>query len=218
MITKDWFSCRYLWIDSLCIIQDDVDDWRRESSFTGTIYAYLKLNIAATFGTNSHAGCFVSRDVETFRRCIVAAPEGSTAHVFEFMEENKIYWKRNIDDASLKRRVWVLQESLLSPRTFHFAKSPLFCSCNRKRACESFPEFLEGKQHSGGYSTLTSRDAHLKWERMVESYSRSGLSVESVWDLLIGGASSQHLHFQTRRSPGFRYLWGHSSSWLPGVI
>jgi hypothetical protein len=26
------FSLEYVWIDSLCIIQDDDDDWRRESS------------------------------------------------------------------------------------------------------------------------------------------------------------------------------------------
>ena len=29
---------RYLWIDSLCIIQDDNDDWLRESKAMGIIY------------------------------------------------------------------------------------------------------------------------------------------------------------------------------------
>lgn len=38
---------RYLWIDSLCIIQDDKEDWRRESRIMGDIFAAACVTIAA---------------------------------------------------------------------------------------------------------------------------------------------------------------------------
>ncbi|PSN73505.1 HET-domain-containing protein, partial [Corynespora cassiicola Philippines] len=38
----------YIWIDSLCIIQDDPQDWTRESSLMAQIYETSALNIAAT--------------------------------------------------------------------------------------------------------------------------------------------------------------------------
>jgi hypothetical protein len=37
----------YLWIDSLCIIQDDEDDWRQELALMSTVYGNSYLNIAA---------------------------------------------------------------------------------------------------------------------------------------------------------------------------
>jgi hypothetical protein len=41
---------RYLWIDALCIIQDSIDDWLRESEAMGQIYKNAVLNIAAAIG------------------------------------------------------------------------------------------------------------------------------------------------------------------------
>jgi hypothetical protein len=48
---------RYLWIDSLCIIQDDPLDWEREASRMGPIYAWSYLTIAATSSVDSSGGC-----------------------------------------------------------------------------------------------------------------------------------------------------------------
>jgi hypothetical protein len=39
---------RYLWIDSLCIIQDSRDDWLKESSIMTQVYSSSLFNIAAT--------------------------------------------------------------------------------------------------------------------------------------------------------------------------
>ena len=39
---------RYIWIDSLCIVQDDMDDWFAESRQMGKIYQMSLCNIAAT--------------------------------------------------------------------------------------------------------------------------------------------------------------------------
>ncbi|PQE03115.1 heterokaryon incompatibility protein [Rutstroemia sp. NJR-2017a BVV2] len=44
---------RYLWIDSLCIIQDDKDDWQFESAKMANIYLGSCVTIAATASFDS---------------------------------------------------------------------------------------------------------------------------------------------------------------------
>ncbi|KAL2198294.1 heterokaryon incompatibility protein-domain-containing protein [Corynascus similis CBS 632.67] len=51
---------RYLWIDSLCIIQDSREDWEREAARMADVYANSYLTIAASSSPDSHGGCFPS--------------------------------------------------------------------------------------------------------------------------------------------------------------
>ncbi|KAM5343900.1 hypothetical protein ACJ41O_012437 [Fusarium nematophilum] len=77
----------YIWIDSLCIIQDDSADWEAEAARMGLVYANSYLTIAALSSKDDSSGCFqdastrfdepsVSVDVRsTGRRCFShAAP------------------------------------------------------------------------------------------------------------------------------------------------
>jgi hypothetical protein len=48
----------YVWIDSLCIFQDDDDDWRKEASLLSSVYGGSYLNIAASSATSAHQGCY----------------------------------------------------------------------------------------------------------------------------------------------------------------
>ena len=58
---------RYLWIDSLCIIQDSVEDWQKEASLMDHVYEHAWCNIAATKARNSSEGLFSDRDPSTVR-------------------------------------------------------------------------------------------------------------------------------------------------------
>ena len=49
---------RYLWIDSLCIVQDDQDDWLEQSQQMGTFYERSRFTIAVADALNSHHGLF----------------------------------------------------------------------------------------------------------------------------------------------------------------
>jgi hypothetical protein len=49
---------KYLWIDSLCIIQDDPEDWSRESGKMVAVYQNAYLTIAATKSADDDGGCF----------------------------------------------------------------------------------------------------------------------------------------------------------------
>lgn len=52
---------RYIWIDSLCIIQDSQADWLHESAVMQKVYSHSHLNISATFAENSHQGLYSDR-------------------------------------------------------------------------------------------------------------------------------------------------------------
>lgn len=48
----------YLWIDSLCIIQGNREDWAKEAMTMSAVYSESALNIAASSAANGHGGCF----------------------------------------------------------------------------------------------------------------------------------------------------------------
>ena len=53
---------RYLWIDSLCIMQDDEQDWKREAKKMGDVYANAYLALAVDSSTDDSSGCYVTFD------------------------------------------------------------------------------------------------------------------------------------------------------------
>jgi hypothetical protein len=53
---------RFIWIDSLCIIQNSLDDWEHEAGTMLRVYQNAYCNIAATHSRNSSQGLFRSRN------------------------------------------------------------------------------------------------------------------------------------------------------------
>jgi len=64
----------YLWIDSLCIMQDEKFDWLKESANMSSIYKNSYLTISATKSANDDRGCF-SRDMAPDQDYSLTAPE-----------------------------------------------------------------------------------------------------------------------------------------------
>ncbi|KAK6851129.1 heterokaryon incompatibility protein-domain-containing protein [Apiospora arundinis] len=54
-------SVRYIWIDSLCIVQSDMEEWIRESREMFHVYSESYLNISATASSNSNGGLYRHR-------------------------------------------------------------------------------------------------------------------------------------------------------------
>ncbi|KAF2802636.1 HET-domain-containing protein, partial [Mytilinidion resinicola] len=103
---------RYLWIDSLCILQDDREDWRRESALMAAIYKNSYITLAAT----------KSPDVQYYVH----------ERIFHFD------WRAGFDDAAnpLRTRAWAYQGRLLSPRVLHFCAQELAWECQETTQCE----------------------------------------------------------------------------------
>ncbi len=128
----------YLWIDSLCIIQDSPEDWRQESINMCRVYGSSFCNIAATASADGDEGCFRDRDKRILDVCTINIPYGSHTEPFYFVEQQPPF-EEIFERAPLLKRAWVVQERVLSPRVLHFDRHQLFWECNELTAWEESP-------------------------------------------------------------------------------
>jgi Heterokaryon incompatibility protein (HET) len=122
---------RYLWIDSLCIIQDSFQDWAQESARMGEIYKNCFCNIAAAAALDGRYGCFMAKNTILAKYCRVRISNcatGSDSAIFNLVP--RMLWKLHLDNYPLGRRAWVVQEKFLAPRILHFGKNQLFWECH----------------------------------------------------------------------------------------
>jgi hypothetical protein len=110
------FGYKYIWIDSLCIIQHDNKDWSIESARMATVYKSSVLNLAATAGSDGDSGLFFERDRHSV--CIPGVYLSTSARIL-FLHSG---FFQPVQQSALLTRGWVLQERWLSPRTLHFTR------------------------------------------------------------------------------------------------
>ncbi|KAL8918717.1 MAG: hypothetical protein Q9208_007188 [Pyrenodesmia sp. 3 TL-2023] len=130
---------RYIWIDSLCIIQDDPSDWAFESRTMSRIYSNSLLTIAALWGDNSHSGCFIERNPITTEDCHI----GKSEHGDAFVRSGDCRRGQSltlVEPTPLLKRGWVLQERFLSPRTLYYGPWEILWECGARVASETEPE------------------------------------------------------------------------------
>jgi hypothetical protein len=127
----------YLWIDSLCIIQDYEDDWRQESALMSTVYGNSHLNIAAAGASDGSQGCFFENEPLRINRLRVSTIKNGEKG-FHYCTPSRIY-SHCVSSTPLASSAWALQERLLAPRTLHFSRAQLFWECNQGNSCVSLP-------------------------------------------------------------------------------
>ena len=74
---------RYLWVDSLCIIQDDPIDWEQQSTEMTTIYANARLTISAASAHEEETGFLTNRSGPHYFKGPSASGESVTVRVRE---------------------------------------------------------------------------------------------------------------------------------------
>ncbi|KAI1488302.1 heterokaryon incompatibility protein-domain-containing protein [Biscogniauxia mediterranea] len=121
---------QYLWIDSLCIMQDSKEDWMSESAIMGEIYAHSTCTIAALTSHSSFEGCFTGhKDHRTQGATDVRNP-------LAFRISRAPINRRSLP---LHTRAWVVQERLLAPRTLYYGAWGLAWECVECSATEGKP-------------------------------------------------------------------------------
>ena len=145
---------RYLWIDSLCIIQDSRDDWEREAATMSKVYRYAFINIAATGATQSAEGCFWERDPRAIRPTEFSVRwsncEENEGGRYRVVPEPHL-WAQELVNQPLNQRAWVLQERILHPASYISAVISSSGDIGREFvACETYhrglPSSLRGNR------------------------------------------------------------------------
>ena len=210
----------YIWIDSLCIIQDSSDDWSNECQVMADVYESATLNVAATAFKSSNSGLFVPKRSWCPKALQVTAAISSGVHSL-FGDYSLVHddaWVIRVNNAPLNRRGWVLQERFFSSRILHFGKDQLLWECQELQTAETMcsPELLpRNTQRLNGdrsYRDLIVCAAQMtqscsdmgfhycegvretlrqSWNAMIEAYTRSDLTYGSDKLIAIAGVMSR---------------------------
>ena len=209
----------YLWIDSLCIIQDSMEDWRRESQLMDKVYRYSACNIMAEAAINCDGGLFFARDPQ--RLGIFSLDEKQTSSLSHkstiCVAQDYVGAKSDRGKGSrLYSRGWVCQERWLAPRQISFHSNQVFWECAKLKACEAFPSWEAKIDHYGNFPTqrqisqpwnkglvhphahtVNRRDAFsFSWQAMVESYTTCTLTEEQDKLIAIQGLVNIYKAFE----------------------
>jgi len=144
----------YVWIDSLCILQDSTEDWLKESSKMGSIYRNSYLCIAATAGKDNNSGFLDKRDL-THKRPFVyhnLVIQEDVAMSNDNFNMRQITWcdrirtlvEWGVERGPLNQRAWVFQERMLAPRTIHCTSDEFVWECCTGMRSETHPLLTSG--------------------------------------------------------------------------
>jgi hypothetical protein len=215
VLTTHRLGLRYLWIDSLCIIQDSVDDWMAESVQMCTIYERALFTIMAVHASGGDEGCFVKRDglAQLPLTLRFSAPDKSDGWVACFQLPDHGQGLRPKFSATLFTRAWVLQEQFNSRAKLIFFGEQVHWECVTMKGSEQRP--LDGKKIwdvIGGSMRLAVDDAYygMEWYELVQNYMRRGITKSSDRLIAIDGIAKS---VQNRTSD--RYIAGLWAEGLP---
>ncbi|KAL8709892.1 MAG: hypothetical protein Q9225_007388 [Loekoesia sp. 1 TL-2023] len=139
---------QYLWIDSLCIIQDSEEDWLKEAAAMMEVCRHCMLNLSAQDSKDSTEGLFSQHTMRVVKPLVWESKCKGIPNRLFFLCPTK-FWKDQVSNSNLSSRAWVMQEKLLAPRVLHFGKQQIFWECQEFRGCESAPGGI-GPQIGGG--------------------------------------------------------------------
>lgn len=197
MIFTQNIGVQFIWIDALCIIQDDAEDWRVEAAKMASIYENALLTLSATASDSTNSGCFPTPRAKSHKLSKqLSSPFGSVdvyarlsfhhAHnvLFEYGGDGYIH---DLDELiregyPVLTRGWIFQERVLSSRTVHCAPGELLWECISENRCEcsATAHDREGRNALIKFKGLT-RDgrpiddrspAIQLWTELIQSYSR----------------------------------------------
>ncbi|RYP10423.1 hypothetical protein DL765_008119 [Monosporascus sp. GIB2] len=152
---------RYLWIDSLCIIQDSAHDWKTEALKMAAVYGCSACNISYTHAPSEEPAKRYLRDPRVHIPCKLTAASARPSRLSAFGVD--YLWSKPLPPAavvvqpfagamhgswstegyrrvcSLLSRAWVFQERLLCSRTIYYGHDRLLWDC-----CETFNDEFSG--------------------------------------------------------------------------
>lgn len=168
---------KYLWIDSLCICQDDPEDWAREAGRMADVYSNAYVVIAANRSADSTGGCFHKRAPRA--NALLHIPiKGRKEYIHVttlFPSDHSGSTNDSFSTEPLSKRGWALQERTMAQRTLHYNDRQMYFEC------------LHGLEAEDGHIHKTTKNSHYqqfgtpessisKWHSLVVEFSARKLS------------------------------------------
>lgn len=160
---------KYLWIDSLCIIQDSAEDWAYEASKMASIYTNSLVTISSASASSSE-GCILQRDSKLVEAVILSLEpkleNGQRAYLFHSVPDEK-HLQLSVPVA---KRAWCLQERRLTVRTIQFTAYQWIWTCQTATTSERIlrkSEIQAGSLPAIGHPSLTYHNVEDNSSKMV---------------------------------------------------
>ncbi|ETS76486.1 hypothetical protein PFICI_11873 [Pestalotiopsis fici W106-1] len=171
-VTRE-LGLHHIWIDSLCILQGDVQDWKSEAGKMGAVYEFAEIVLVAAAAENSVAGLFMDVNTDEYREPDTEEyrePELTWAelpYIKGGVEAGSIWGVANAHRstsmelfAPLKTRAWTIQERCLARRSIYFAKDGIWWCCRQyestcwRHDAKSFVDHQVQWRETGDWSLL----------------------------------------------------------------
>lgn len=228
----------YVWIDSLCIMQDDENDWQAESLLMEKVYSSAYCNIAATASSDSSQGLFRRRDPALLHRIELqraSTDSGGYTKAQRFTAVDFNYWRRALYESPLLRRAWVVQERLLARRVLHYNDTEIVWECREQTASETY---LLGPVTHIGVHLFKNLDPAVRFEQglgvkddsplarwggVAQHYSRCALTMRRDKLVALSGIAKKYQSLMNdayvagmwQKSLAAQLLWRNGVSWKP---
>ncbi|KAM0437862.1 hypothetical protein ACHAPT_002227 [Fusarium lateritium] len=170
----------HVWIDCMCIIQDDREDWRHEAGTMASVYSNAELTVAATMAgkdlfSRRDGQVHIQVDIDDTDEAVIFMRRSLPHFTWQDMEYDWFEADEFVDperEWPLLSRGWTYQEQLLSKRTLHLTRHELIWECNSSMDCE-----CGWYIHSGVSQTQTKQSAESKsWNQIIKEYSKRELT------------------------------------------
>jgi hypothetical protein len=130
-------NLRYLWVDSLRILQDSAEDWDIESSRMVDVYSNAYVTLFADRARDDDGGFLGPRKFEDNQPLALKLRirTGDNATLPLLMRTPIMYsysahdFSHTVDKFILSERGWILQERLMSRRILHFGNEQTCWEC-----------------------------------------------------------------------------------------
>ncbi|KAJ4011024.1 hypothetical protein NW752_007439 [Fusarium irregulare] len=216
---------RYIWIDALCIIQDDPDDWDKEASKMKDVYSNADLTLSSLVASGCHDRLFYSRGASTTRPVpfnIWTPKDKRRMWEKDVIYQNVVYPSflfNNDGDpegfpgadklaskAPITSRGWVLQEQMLSTRILYFGSNQLVWECLCFAKTDSDPSGVILPRMSGELGAYSGTKCALQGlAHPMHAYDPEATEYQpfGIWQSLLTSYTERHLTKSSDRIPAF---------------
>ncbi|KAG5761439.1 hypothetical protein H9Q72_010438 [Fusarium xylarioides] len=119
-------SIPFLWVDALCILQDDVSDWEHQCDVMEQIYGNAYTAVAAVSSQNCEEGFIKRKD----RLLFPFRNESGDTRVFGiYPPPNQADTQQEVPQSPWIKRGWTFQERIAATRILMFSKGSLHFDC-----------------------------------------------------------------------------------------